>query len=166
MTGPKSRREFGASGSYERDESDAERFDRNWIELLQELRVMQMGTQIMTAFLMTLPFHSAFGDLSDFQVVVYVVLLVSAALVTGLLMVPVAIHRRFFQRRVKQRTVRYGHRVVRISTLAVGLVISLAVFFVVDVALHRTAALWIGGGVLLAGLFMLLVLPMMLRPRS
>lgn len=165
MTRPKPRREFDASGRYERDESAAERFDRNWLELLQELRVMQTGSQIMIAFLMTLPFHSAFADLSAFQVDVYVVLLVSAALVTGLLMVPVAIHRRFFQRRVKQRTVRYGHRVVRISTLAVGYVVSLAVFFVVDVALQREAALWVGGGVLFAVLFMLLFLPMMLRPR-
>ncbi|GHD09147.1 DUF6328 family protein [Zhihengliuella salsuginis] len=165
MERPKKRRGAEPDVHYERDESAAERLDRNWLELLQELRVMQTGSQIMTAFLLTLPFHSSFKDLGDFQVGVYVVLLVSAALVTGLLMVPVAIHRRFFQRRVKQRTVRYGHRVVRIATLAVGFVISLAVFFVVDVALDIEAAWWIGGGVFAVVLFMLLILPTMLRPR-
>lgn len=165
MKPPKRRRGPDPDGRYERDESAAQRFDRNWLELIQELRVMQTGSQIMIAFLMTLPFHAAFGDLSVFQVRVYTVLLVSAALVTGLLMVPVAIHRRFFQRRVKQRTVRYGHRVVRVSTLAVGFVVSLAVFFVVDVALDRVSAWWIGGGVFAGVLFMLLILPMMLRPK-
>jgi len=38
--------------------------DRNWTELLQELRVAQTGTQILTGFLLTLPFSSGFARLS------------------------------------------------------------------------------------------------------
>ncbi|TPX04580.1 sodium:proton antiporter, partial [Schumannella luteola] len=31
-----------------RDETEAERLDRNWNEILQETRVVQTGTQILT----------------------------------------------------------------------------------------------------------------------
>ena len=48
-----------------RDETPTERYDRNWIELLQELRVLQTGTQILTGFLLALAFQPAFADLND-----------------------------------------------------------------------------------------------------
>ena len=40
----------------QRDETSAERMDRNWSELLQELRVTQTGVQLLSGFLLTLPF--------------------------------------------------------------------------------------------------------------
>ena len=40
-------------------ESDSERLTRNLNELLQELRVTQTGVQILTGFLLTLPFTPA-----------------------------------------------------------------------------------------------------------
>ena len=48
-------------------ESEHERVNRNWNELLQELRVTQTGVQILTAFLLTLPFQQRFTELSDLQ---------------------------------------------------------------------------------------------------
>ena len=48
---------MGADGET-RDETDAERLDRNWNDILQELRVMQTGTQLIAGFLLTLPFTS------------------------------------------------------------------------------------------------------------
>lgn len=54
----------GAPGPAFRRETLGEKQDRNWDDLLQELRVMQTGTQIVTAFLMTLPFQSRFDDLA------------------------------------------------------------------------------------------------------
>ena len=39
--------------AYERNESKAERLDRNFNEQLQELRVTQAGTQVLFAFLLT-----------------------------------------------------------------------------------------------------------------
>ena len=47
--------------------SPSERADRNWNEVLQELRVMQTGTQILTGFLLALAFQPAFADLDDGQ---------------------------------------------------------------------------------------------------
>ncbi|WP_432208264.1 DUF6328 family protein [Citricoccus nitrophenolicus] len=54
----------GAPGPVFRRETLGEKQDRNWNDLLQELRVVQTGTQIVTAFLMTLPFQSRFDDLA------------------------------------------------------------------------------------------------------
>ena len=39
-----------------RNETATERLDRNWASLLQELRVVQTGVQLLTGFLLTLPF--------------------------------------------------------------------------------------------------------------
>src|SRR5439155_6937869 len=39
------------------NESPTERLDRNWNDILQELRVVQTGVQLLTGFLLTLPFQ-------------------------------------------------------------------------------------------------------------
>ena len=43
------------------------KMDRNWNEMLQELRVTQTGTQILTGFLLTIAFQPTFADLDEFQ---------------------------------------------------------------------------------------------------
>lgn len=47
-----------------RHESAIQKLDRNWMELLQELRVLQTGVQILAGFLLTLPFQSRFETLT------------------------------------------------------------------------------------------------------
>ena len=61
-----------------RDETPQERADRNWNELLQELRVSQTGVQVLAGFLVTLPFQSRFEELDSFQRAWYVGLLALA----------------------------------------------------------------------------------------
>ena len=70
-------------------ESETDRLERNWSELLQELRVTQTGTQILTGFLLTLAFQPRFADLDQFQIDVYLVLVILAALTTALALAPV-----------------------------------------------------------------------------
>ena len=72
-----------------RDETRNERADRNWEELLQELRVMQTGTQILTGFLLAVAFTPRFEDMDEFQRDVYVVLVGLAAVATILALAPV-----------------------------------------------------------------------------
>lgn len=82
-----------------RDDSPSDRrLDRNWQELLQELRVAQTGVQILTGFLLTIPFTSRFELLPDSRRVVYAGVLCAAVLSTFLLMTPVALHRALFHR--------------------------------------------------------------------
>src|SRR5688572_32891834 len=76
-----------------RDETLNERMDRNWNEILQELRVTQTGTQIFTGFLLTIAFQSRFSELTHSQVRVYLTLVTAAVLTTALGLAPVHFHR-------------------------------------------------------------------------
>ena len=92
-----------------RDETPLERLDRNWDELLQELRVTQTGVQILTAFLLTVPFTNGFSQLDGFQRDCYLVVLCGSVLTTALLMAPVAYHRVLFRQRQRPWRGQTGH---------------------------------------------------------
>jgi hypothetical protein len=91
-------------------ESEKPRWDRNFADLLQELRVAQTGVQILFAFLLTLPFSSGFPNVTAFQKDVYVVALISAAFATAMIISPVAFHRALFRQGRKPELVRYAHK--------------------------------------------------------
>lgn len=123
-----------------RQESASERADRNWTELLQEFRVLQTGVQLLSGFLLTLPFAPRFDDLDDVQVGLYLVLVVLAAATTAVLLGAVALHRRFFQEQRKEALVRVGHRMAQVAlTLGAALAIG-ATVFVLDIVLSRLVA--------------------------
>jgi hypothetical protein len=143
------------------DESDSERLDRNFGDLLQELRVVQAGVQILFAFLLTLPFAARFATVDAFERVVYVVALLSAAAAAAMIIAPVAYHRALFRRGRKPELVRSAHRMASggLAFMLVAMVGS--VLLVSDVVLGRplalvvtaAAAIWF---VLLWGVFPLL----------
>lgn len=126
-----------------------ETLTRNWDELLQEIRVTQTGVQILTGFLLTVPFSQRFGDLTAFQKDVYLGVLAGAVLTTGLVVAPVAFHRALFRKRRRELLVESGNRfaVAGLGTLA--LTLSGVVLLVVDVVIGTRAG-WVAGGVLLA----------------
>ncbi|MFK4837257.1 DUF6328 family protein [Microbacterium sp. ZW T2_14] len=125
-----------------RDETREERADRNWNEVLQELRVLQTGTQILTGFLLALAFQPAFADLSDGQRTVYLGLVVLSALSSIVALAPVALHRVLFQQRAKPAVVSYGHAALITALLTVSVLLVGVVAFVFDVVLGGTAAWW------------------------
>src|SRR5579875_1571606 len=94
-----------APRAYRRDESEAERLDRNFNELLQELRVAQTGVQILFAFLLSIAFQHNFTKLSAEQRDLYIGTLVSAALAAVLIIAPVAAHRLLFRQHRKDTLV-------------------------------------------------------------
>lgn len=130
-----------------RAESADERADRNWNELLQELRVLQTGTQILTGFLLALAFQPAFRDLSGPQRVFYLTLIVLAALSAIVALSPVALHRGLFRRRAKPAVVAFGHTALLFALVTVSVLLVGVVVFVFDVVVS-TAASWIVGGAL------------------
>ena len=93
-----------------RGESERQRWDRNFADLLQELRVAQTGVQILFAFLLTLPFSNGFPRTTGFQQVVYVIALMSAAFAAAMIISPVAFHRALFRQGRKPELVRFAHR--------------------------------------------------------
>ena len=147
----------------DRDESEAQRLDRNYGELLQELRVTQTGVQILFAFLLTLAFTQRFGEIDSFQRTTYVVTLLSAAGAAALFIAPVALHRVVFRQNLKDRLVFMTNRMALggLAFLLVSLVGAL--LLILDVTLDRTRALWLTG--LAAAWFVLLwvVIPLASR---
>lgn len=138
---------------------------RQWSELLQEMRVMQTGIQILAAFLVILPFQAKFETLTPGEERIYVVLLVAAALLIVFLLLPVLVHRHFFGQQVMATTVSLGHLVVKIVGVCAGILVAGCVWFVVQVLLGWPASLWIGGGLMLVTLLVLVGLPRVLTPQ-
>src|SRR6202034_2279185 len=122
---------MSAAGSPDpRNESTAEREDRNLAELLQELRVSGLGVQVLFGFLLSLPFTVRFTRLSAAQRDLYLASLVLSAVATALLLGPVAYHRLVFRRRQKESLVRAASMMAILGLAAVGLAISTAVLLV------------------------------------
>jgi hypothetical protein len=113
-----------------REESAAQRDDRNLGELLQELRVAGLGVQVLFGFLLSLPFTVRFDRLSTAQRDLYLACLVLAAVAVVLLVGPVAYHRMVFRRGMKEGLVRAASVMATAGLAAVGLAVSAAVALV------------------------------------
>ena len=113
-----------------RDESRAERDDRNLAELLQELRVAGLGVQVLFGFLLSLPFTNRFVRLSHGQRELYLLTLVLASVSTALLLGPVAYHRLVFRRQQKEGLVQAANLMAILGLICVGLAVSAAVLLV------------------------------------
>jgi hypothetical protein len=114
----------------DRDESEADRLDRNLGELLQELRVAGLGVQVLFGFLLSLPFTTRFAQLSPSQRNLYLGTIVLAAVATALLLGPVAYHRLVFRQGKKERLVRAANIMAITGLGTVGLAVSAAVLLV------------------------------------
>ena len=115
-----------------RNESEAQREDRNLAELLQELRVAGLGVQVLFGFLLSLPFSARFPRLDHNQRVLYIASLLLAALSTALLCGPVAYHRLVFRRHQKGQLLRAANTMSLLGLGTVALAISGAVLLVVS----------------------------------
>src|SRR3954463_13462804 len=93
-----------------RDETDTERLDRNLIELLQEVRVVQTGVQVLFAFLLTVPFSSRFDQITDFQRGAYFAALAGTAAASVFLIAPTSVHRILFRMGQKEYMVELSNR--------------------------------------------------------
>jgi hypothetical protein len=143
-----------------RGENGLQRLDRNFLELLQELRVAQTGVQILFAFMLGLAFTPRFGTLAAGQQVVYLVTLVCAASSAGLLIAPVSYHRTVFRHRLKAQLVATGHR------YAVGGLVLLLIALVGAVELASSLVLDGWAVVLAAALSVLFITLWFLVPLS
>jgi O-antigen/teichoic acid export membrane protein len=126
---------------HERNETRFERADRNFTELLQELRVTQTGVQILFAFLLTLAFTERFPSLDTAQRVTYVTTLLLAVLAAALFTAPAAVHRTLFQQHAKPLIVRVSSRLAGIGMGVLVFALSGSVLLVVDVAIGRTGGI-------------------------
>jgi hypothetical protein len=127
-----------------RDESEAERLDRNWNEILQELRVTQTGTQILTGFLLTIPFQQRFTELDEVQRTIYLVLVAFAALATILALAPVSLHRTLFRQGAKPQIVAVTNRLLIGTLISVAITLIGTSWLIFDVVVGHPAGLTAG----------------------
>lgn len=103
-----------------RSESEEERLDRNWNSLLQELRVTQTGVQLLTGFLLTLPFQDRFAGVGNALHAVYLITVACSLAATVLLVAPVGMHRILFRRHRLGIVVSVTHRCAYAGLLLLG----------------------------------------------
>jgi hypothetical protein len=150
----------------ERSETETERLDRNWTTLLQELRVTQTGVQLLTGFLLTLPFQQRFDRLDDLMRPVYVTTVACSIAATIALVAPVATHRLLFRQHRLKELVSASHRLAMAGLGLLGLALVGVTVVVIDMVYGRGAALVAGGAALVAFVAVWLVLPVVLRESS
>ena len=151
--------------SDDRDESRDERLDRNWDELLQELRVAQTGIQLLSGFLLTLPFTQVFDDLDNAQKWLYLGLVLLAGIAVGLNLTPIMLHRRVFRDHVKDRVVETGQVLSQVVIAAVALLIVGTSVLIFSVVVNWTAGLVAGAALAVVLVTLLGVVPRRLEPR-
>ncbi|MFC4374486.1 DUF6328 family protein [Nocardia halotolerans] len=127
-----------------RGETVIQRLDRNWASLLQELRVLQTGVQVLTGFLLTLPFQSRFDTLSTSLRVVYLVVVTAAIAATALLVAPVAIHRLLFRRHRLDVLVSGAHRLALAGIALLGIALTGMAVLIFDMVVGTTAGVIAG----------------------
>ena len=147
-------------------ETKDERLDREILELLNGLRVIIPGVQVLLAFLLTAPFNERFLAISPQERAAYFVALISTAIATAFLMAPSTYHRILFRARDKEHLLRVSNVLALTGTLfmAAGIIvaISLVTSMLYDNAMTITVAT--SGAALF--LFLWYGLPLMRRMRA
>jgi hypothetical protein len=114
-------------------ESKGERLNRELIELLQELRVVIPGVQVLLAFLLTAPFQQRFADLPGSMRNAFFASIACATLATAFLIAPSAHHRLRWRAGEKERLVRVGNQMAIVGTVFLAAAIVLALYVITDV---------------------------------
>ncbi|MEU3028589.1 DUF6328 family protein [Streptomyces incarnatus] len=126
-----------------RDESEEERADRMWGELIQEVRVAQTGVQILFGFLLTVVFQPKYVRLPETDQHIYIVTVVLGACATGALIGPVSLHRLVSGRRVKPRAVRIAARLTFVGLVLLLATMTSALLLILRVATQDAYVPWL-----------------------
>jgi predicted membrane channel-forming protein YqfA (hemolysin III family) len=156
----------GASRAASSDEDPDERLNRELIELLNELRVMLPGVQVLFAFLLTVPFSSRFHELTNGQQAIYFATFVCTTIATGLFMVPTAYHRIRFRQGDKERILRTSNRFTIVGIVFLAISITLAFVLISDLLFGFGVAIALGAVVLVFLAWAWFAIPLSRRVRD
>jgi Kef-type K+ transport system membrane component KefB len=123
------------------EESQGERLDRELMELLQELRVVLPGVQVLLAFLLTAPFQQRFGQLPGTLRNAFFASIACATVATALLIAPSAHHRLRWREGDKDHLLRVANREAIWGTVFLAAAIVLALYVVTNVLFATWVAL-------------------------
>ncbi len=138
---------------------------RNLNELLQELRVLQTGVQILTGFLLTVPFTERFASLDATQERIYLGILVAAVLTTLVIVAPVCYHRLLFRQGEREWIVAAAQRCALVGLIGLATVSAAVVLLVFDIVLGTAAALTAATAVAIAFVVVWAAVPLRGRER-
>ncbi|MFF3223988.1 DUF6328 family protein [Nocardia suismassiliense] len=149
-----------------RGETETERLDRNWSNLIQELRVVQTGVQFLISALLIVPFQPSFATLSHGLRVLYLVTLFAAIGATVFLVAPVSWHRILFRRHRLGNVVAAAHRCAMAGVGLLGVALIGATVLVVTMVTGTADG--VVAGVVVAALFLVawLIAPLFWRRTS
>ncbi|AIR96568.1 DUF6328 family protein [Streptomyces glaucescens] len=148
-----------------RNETEEERADRMWVELIQEVRVAQMGVQILFGFLLTVVFTPTYRGLSDTDQTIYIVTVVLGAAATGALISPVSLHRLVAGRRIKPQAVNWASRMTLVGLVLLLATTTASLLLILRVATHDPYVPYLVTGVLVWYLVCWFGIPMWTRFR-
>jgi hypothetical protein len=143
--------------------SEHEQLDQEWGELLDEVRVVLPGTEVLFAFLLGLPFTTLFGELRDIDKRVYTLAFLAAGIATVLLVAPSAQHRLLWRQHRKEQQLKIATGFTIAGTACLAVTISSVIFLVMDVLYTNAhSALAAAGtvGIIIVGWY---VLPLAVR---
>lgn len=143
-----------------------ERTARELIELLQELRIVIPGVQVLFAFLLTVPFSQGFTKLDALLQGVFFATLLCTAVATALLIAPTAHHRLLFRQGVREQRLKMGNLLAILGLVFLVPAMVGVVYVITDLIFGLTTALIVT--VIMALFFLLLwfVLPLPYRGKN
>ncbi len=143
-----------------------QRLDRNWSSLLQELRVVQTGVQLLTGLLLTLPFHDGFETLRTELRDVYLVTVSCSIAATVLLIAPIGIHRVMFRMHRIDIVVSTAHRLAYAGILFLASTLAGVMVLIFGAVRNLQVGLLAGSVTTLAIAVFWVGLPLWLRMRA
>ena len=146
-----------------RHETELERTDRNLVELLQEVRVVQTGVQILFGFLLTIAFQPKFQTLSGFQKAVYLGTLVAAATTLIMLTAPSSWHRLLFRQGDKEHLVEIANRFTVLGLASMGVTMVGVVMLLSDISFPTWLTVLVTGAAVVACSLLWYVMPLARR---
>ena len=144
-------------------ETESERADRNFNDILQELRVTQTGVQILFGFLLTIPMQARFDRLDDVERGLLVVSVLLLACATACIIAPVAWHRALFRHRLKKEIVDASNVFAKAGLAFLGLGITVSIVLMLDLVLARWVAITLGVALAVLLLMLWAVSPVLRR---
>jgi Family of unknown function (DUF6328) len=157
----------GAVDNYDRDDEEkSERLDRNWNELLQELRISQTGVQILTGFLLTMPLQPKFADLSVFTRNAYAAAVTLSLIATVLLIAPASLHRMLFRQNLKESIVVAADKLAKAGLSGLGAAMTAVAALIFGIAFGDSAGQAAGGLTLVMFLIFWVGLPLVIARES
>ena len=140
--------------------------NRNWTELIQELRSTQTGVQVLTGFLLAVPFTDRFHTLDHVQRTAYLIVLSGAVSASMAVLAPIAYHRILFRRDRRPWLVETANRIARAGLVLAALTMCGVVFLAFDLSISRTAGIVASLVAFLAYVALWVVVPLRASPTA